>query len=405
MKRHRTGGRAVAFAAAALALAGAAVLSQPAQASARPRLTISPTIGRGGTSVGVLGSGFARNATGFVAFGRSRVATIHTNRLGRFATRFRAPAATPGRVAVTVVVRVGRKRIPGTTRFRPRALQRSVKLFSLTEPPAPPPAILTAVGDISSSGSNKNAIAVRDVIRAQNPAQILMLGDYQYTYGSLNAILGGADKIWGPKPGGLFPLVKPTAGPTHDIKSCAENDYRAYWGVAGMQPYSFDVGAWHIISLPSAAYAYGCNTAGVLTWLKQDLAAHRNTCTLAFWHEPYWTRPTAEHNRDTAVKPWVQALYDAGADVILNGHQHDYQRFAPQNPNDQVDTARGLREFVVGTGGIGLYPFTGQAANVEASDATTFGALQLTLRPTSYAWSFLRAAGGTFNDSGSWACH
>ena len=278
---------------------------------------------------------------------------------------------------------------------------------STTPPPAPSGTdpIVMAVGDFTSRASNDNDIAVRDVVKSQEPTVILGLGDYQYKYGSRAELLDGFDKIWGPKPGGLFPLIKPTAGPTHDITSCSESDYRDYWGVGGMQPYSFDLGGWHVISLPSAAYRYGCDTAGTLAWLEQDLAMHANTCTLAFWHEPYWTRPTAEHTRDTAVKPWVQALYDAGADVVLNGHQHDYQRFAPQNPSDQLDPARGLREFVVGTGGIGVYGFTGAAANVEASDATTYGALKLTLRSTGYDWSFLPAAGGSFADAGSGTCH
>jgi hypothetical protein len=407
MKRHRTGARTSAFAAAALALVGAAIIWHPAQASTRPALKLSPNAGLGGTVVRLQGSGFARNATGFVTFGRSRIAAIRTNRRGRFVTRFLAPSVVPGRAVVAAIVRVGRKRIPGTNRFRPRSLQRATKLFSLQEsPPAVVmPAVVMAAGDFTSSGSNKNDVAVRDLVRGQSPSQVLFLGDYQYTYGSLSAILGGADKIWGPKPGGMWPLIKPTAGPTHDITSCTESDYKAYWGIGGMQPYSFDVGAWHVISLPSAAYRYGCNAAGILAWLKQDLAAHTNACTLAFWHEPYWTRPTKEHTRALAMKPWVQALYDAGADVILNGHQHNYQRFAPQNPSDGLDTSRGIREFVVGTGGIGSYGFTGSAANVEASDATTYGALKLTLRPTGYDWSFLRAAGGSFTDSGSGACH
>jgi hypothetical protein len=366
----------------------------------------------------VKGSGFVRNATGFVKFGPRRVAAIRTNRRGRLATRFRAPSAAAGRVTVTVIVRVGRVRVPGTNRFRPRSLQRAARLFSLrgSSPPNPTPTgtspspsgpdqVVMAVGDLVSSATNKNAIAVRDLVKGQNPNQILMLGDYQYSYGSLSAILGGADKLYGPKPGGLWPLIKPTAGPSHDIKSCAENDYKTYWGVGGMQPYSFALGSWHIISLPSAAHRYGCNTAGVLAWLKQDLAAHTNTCTLAFWHAPYWTRPTSTHGRDLAVKPWVQALYDAGADVILSGHQHNYQRFAKQNPSDQLDPARGLRQWVVGTGGVGHYSFTGSAAHVEASDATTYGALRLTLRSAGYDWSFLRAAGGSFTDSGSGACH
>ena len=404
MRRHRTGARTSvsAVAALALALAGVAIVWQPAQAAARPAVGISPKAGRAGTVVRVQGSGFARNASGLITFGRSRVATIHTNGRGGFAARFRAPFANPGRVRVTAIVRVGRVRIPGTNRFRARSLQRTAALFGLRPSPSP---VVMAVGDLVSSATNRNSIAVRDVVRAQSPTQILMLGDYQYTYGSMGAILGGADKIWGPKPGGLWPVIRPTAGPTHDITSCTESDYNAYWGVAGMQPYSFDLGAWHVISLPSAAYRYGCNTAAVLAWLKSDLAAHKNVCTLTFWHEPYWTRTTATHGRATSLKPWVQALYDAGADVILSGHQHDYQRFAPQNPSDGLDPARGIREFVVGSGGIGFYPFTSSAANLEASDAATYGALKLTLNPTGYDWAFLRAAGGSFTDSGSTACH
>ena len=412
MRRHRIGATTSvsAVAALALALAGVAIVWQPAQAAARPAVGISPKAGGAGTAARVQGSGFARNASGFITFGRGRVAAIHTNRRGRFVARFLAPLATPGRVRVTALVRVGRKRVPGTNRFRARSLQRKVVLFSLQPSPPPvvvpsPAPVVMAVGDLVSSASNRNSIAVRDVVKAQSPTQVLMLGDYQYTYGSMSAILGGADKIWGPKPGGLWPLIKPTAGPTHDITSCTESDYNAYWGVAGMQPYSFDLGAWHVISLPSAAYRYGCNTAAVLTWLKSDLAAHRNVCTLAFWHEPYWTRATSTHGRETSLKPWVQALYDAGADVILSGHQHDYQRFAPQNPSDGLDSARGIREFVVGSGGIGFYPFTGSAPNVEASDAATYGALKLTLNPTGYDWAFLRAAGGSFTDSGTTACH
>ena len=400
--RHQRTGATLMFAAAALALVGAAIVWQPAQAAAPPAVGISPKAGRAGIVVRVQGSGFARNASGFITFGRIRVARIQTTGRGRFVARFRVPFATPGRVRVTAIVRVGRVRIPGTNRFRARSLQRAVALFGLRPSPAP---VVMAVGDLVSSASNRNSIAVRDVVKAQSPNQVLMLGDYQYTYGSVSAILGGADKIWGPKPGGLWPLIRPTAGPTHDITSCSESDYKAYWGVAGMQPYSFDLGAWHVISLPSAAYRYGCNTAAVLTWLRSDLAAHKNVCTLAFWHEPYWTRATATHGRVTSLKPWVQALYDAGADVILSGHQHDYQRFAPQNPSDGLDSARGIRQFVVGSGGIGLYPFTGSAPNVEASDAATYGALKLTLNPTGYDWAFLRAAGGSFTDSGTTTCH
>jgi len=90
-----------------------------------------------------------------------------------------------------------------------------------------------------------------------------------------------------------------------------------------MAPYSFNLGSWHIIQLPSAIYRYDCDPAGVLAWLRADLASHRTACTLAFWHEPYWTRTTDEHGRTREVKPWVDLLYGAGVEVVLNGHQHN----------------------------------------------------------------------------------
>ncbi len=156
-----------------------------------------------------------------------------------------------------------------------------------------------AVGDVTSSATNPNAIAVRDVAGTQNPDQILMLGDYQYAYGSLSAILAGADKIWGPKPAGLWPLIKPTAGPLHDIKSCTESDYKSYWASRGCSPTRFNLGAWHIISLPSAAYHYGCNTAGILAWLKQTSPTTR---TRAPWRSGM-SRTGRARRRGTTVAP------------------------------------------------------------------------------------------------------
>ena len=158
MKHHRTGARTLIFAAAALALVGAAIVWQPAQAAARPPLKLSPKAGGGGTAVRVQGSGFARNASGFITFGRSRIATIRTNGRGRFAARFLAPLTAPGRVRVTAIVRVGRKRVPGTNRFRARSLQRKVALFLLQPSPAPAP-VATAL-----CGSGGTAPAVYDHI-------------------------------------------------------------------------------------------------------------------------------------------------------------------------------------------------------------------------------------------------
>jgi hypothetical protein len=261
-----------------------------------------------------------------------------------------------------------------------------------------------AVGDYTASATASNSRAVHDLIAAQNPDALLGLGDFEYD--DIGSILSGWNVMYGPRPGGLYPLTFPTAGPTHDVTSCTDGRYQTYFGRPAERIYSFDIGGWHVVSLPSSAWRYGCNTAALTTALAADLAAHPSLCTLAFTHEPYWTRPTATHTRTTAERPWIQALYDAGADVVLFGHQHDYQRFLPQDPGGNPDPARGITAFVVGTGGIGLYPFTGAAANVAASTGTTYGALELTLRAGSLTWQFKRAAGGAFTDGpGRVVCH
>ncbi|MCA1676744.1 MAG: alkaline phosphatase, partial [Actinobacteria bacterium] len=152
-------------------------------------------------------------------------------------------------------------------------------------------------------------------------------------------------------------------------------------------------------------YRHKCNPAAVLAWLNKDLDTNHQRCTLAFWQDPYWTRPTEKHDRTTAVRPWIDTLYTHGVDVVLQASNHNYQRFAPQDPNDRLDPIHGIRAFVVGTGGISHYQFTGDAANVEASDDTTFGALAMTLHPYGYDWRFEPAWKGGFTDEGSGHCH
>jgi len=267
--------------------------------------------------------------------------------------------------------------------------------------------VVMAAGDFQGgSGAGGNAGAVASLMSQQNPSVILGLGDFQYDYGSQSALLAGFDRNFGPRPNGLWPRIRPTAGPTHDVNSASDTrgGYWSYWGREPFRGYSFDLGNWHIVQLPSPAYRYGVDTSGLLTWLNADLNANTRRCTLAFWHEPYWTRQTGAHTRTTSVRPWVQALYDHNAELILSGHQHDYQRFAPQTPSDQLDSARGVRGFVVGTGGNGHYTFIANAANLEVSDDTSYGALKLTLHPGSYDWRFL-ATNSSFTDSGSAACH
>ncbi len=139
------------------------------------------------------------------------------------------------------------------------------------------------------------------------------------------------------------------------------------------------------------------------TWLKSDLAAHANKCTLAYWHEPRFSSGS-EHGSDSSFDPFWRDLYAANAEIVLNGHDHEYERFAPQNPSGVAD-AIGIREWVVGTGGASHYTFGLPIANSEVRDNTTFGVLRLTLHPASYDWQFVPVAGGTFTDAGSTSCH
>ena len=134
-----------------------------------------------------------------------------------------------------------------------------------------------------------------------------------------------------------------------------------------------------------------------------DLAAHRTTCTLAYWHIPLFSSGGRAALNSQAL--WQQ-LYNAGADVVLNGHDHIYERFAPQTPGGVADAAQGLREFIVGTGGANHTSLVATAANSEVRNTNTYGILKLTLHPSSYDWQFIPAAGtGTFTDSGTQSCH
>jgi hypothetical protein len=139
-------------------------------------------------------------------------------------------------------------------------------------------------------------------------------------------------------------------------------------------------------------------------WLRQDLAAHPTRCTLAYAHHPRFTSGTNSPGSNS-IKPLFQALYDYGADVLLVGHDHHYERFAPQNPSGARDPARGIREFLVGTGGRGFHPVNTIIPNSEIRNNVTFGVLKLTLRPASYDWQFVPEAGATFRDAGSQMCH
>jgi hypothetical protein len=285
--------------------------------------------------------------------------------------------------------------------------------------------VIAAAGDIAcdptSSSFNAglgtstacDAMATSNLLLSRPFAAVLALGDNQYGCGGLAAYALSYELSWGrvklithPVPGNH---EYQTSGGTDCDTTGNASGYYTYFGSAAGDPtegyYSFDVGSWHLIALNSNCDAVGGCWAGSPqeTWLREDLAAHPAQCTLAYWHHPRFTSGSV--GETTAVAPLWQDLYAAGADVILNGHAHGYERFAPQDPNESYDPVNGLREFVVGTGGEDFHSFVTNEPLSETREDTTFGILTLTLHADGYDWSFLPAAGGIYADSGSGSCH
>lgn len=228
---------------------------------------------------------------------------------------------------------------------------------------------------------------------------VFTLGDNVYPDGTASQF----SDCYGPTWGRHKNRTNPVPG-NHDYHVSGASAYYNYFGAAAGDPnkgyYSYNLGAWHIIALNSEV-GYQAGSAQE-QWLKADLAANQNVCTLAYFHHARFS--SGQHGNITRMQPFWQALYDNGADVVVSGHDHTYERFAPQNPSGQADATRGIREFVVGTGGSGLYPMPSIQPNSQVRNNTTYGVLKLTLHSASYDWEFVPIAGQTFTDSGSANC-
>jgi hypothetical protein len=264
-------------------------------------------------------------------------------------------------------------------------------------------AVLIGAGDIADCKDLSGAEATAKLLD-QNAGTIMAVGDLAYPDGTKENFVC-YDKTWGRAKA----RTRPAAG-NHEFHSAGGTPYFDYFGAAAGDPktgyYSYELGAWHIIVLNSECLDVGGCEAGSPQekWLRADLTSHPVSCTLAYWHKPLFSSGGA-HGNDLTVKPLFQALYEANADVVINGHDHDYERFAPQDPEGSPDSKRGIREFVVGTGGKNHRPFGATKPNSELRDATAFGILKLTLKPNSYDWEFIPEAGKIFTDSGSGMCH
>lgn len=264
------------------------------------------------------------------------------------------------------------------------------------------PTTLVGTGDIATCPSTGDE-ATADLIDNID-GTIFTTGDNAYP----DATDADFQNCYEPSWGRHKPRIYPSPG-NHEYHTSGASGYFDYFGAAAGDPaegyYSYELGNWHIVSLNSMCEeAGGCGEdSPMVSWLKEDLAASSNTCTLAYWHHPLFS--SGYHGNQDKMSPTWDALYSANVDVVLNGHDHAYERFAPQDPSGVADSARGIREFVVGTGGADLRPFETIQPNSEVRNADTHGVLKLTLQATSYDWEFVPVAGKTFADSGRDSCH
>jgi acid phosphatase type 7 len=274
------------------------------------------------------------------------------------------------------------------------------------------PVLLLAAGDIARcNGSGDEATAaLLDTL----PGTVAALGDLVYESGTAEEFA----QCYAPSWGRYKARTRPAAG-NHDYETAGAAGYFGYFGSAAtpLDPkcrtscrgyYSYNLGSWHIVVLnTTCSEVGGCGVGSPQEqWLRRDLDAHPTKCSLAYWHHPRYS--FGKFHDAPLLQPLWQALYDHGVEVLLTGHDHNYQRFTPLDDNvpPNPDPERGIREFVVGTGGANFTPLDSpRPPNAEAGNDDTFGILKLNLHPSSYDWTFIPVAGETFTDSGSGTCH
>ena len=327
-------------------------------------------------------------------------------------------AGRRGRRALTVVRTDGR--------HLRRVASSSADVRSVAWQPRPTDAYIAAAGDIACDPARRSfsgglgtrrscrALYTSDLLLERDLWAVLVLGDLQYDDGLLGKYMQSFDRSWGR----VKSLLRPAMG-NHEYIG-GGNGYFDYFngpgqadgpaGPRGLGYYSFDVGDWHIVALnsqcghrPRRPGVPGCEAGSAQEqWLRADLAAHPTACTLAYWHHPLIS---SRLGVDDAVRPLWEALAEAGVDVVLTGHDHSYERFAPLDAAGRVDYANGIRQFIVGTGGKSHQRERSLALESEVRNSRVYGILELRLRPDSYHWKFVPEAGRRFTDDGARSCH
>jgi hypothetical protein len=353
--------------------------------------------------VSLRGSRFPARRRASIMLGSVAVGAARTDRHGGFRKGFTVPSLPLGRHLLRVTA--------GS-----RTLSAG---FEITADP-----VVAAAGDIACDPDRPNFNGgngtpelchmrqTSDLVLGLKPTAVLGLGDMQYEAASLEDFLASYEPTWGR----FKAITRPVLG-NHEYGTRGAKGYFDYFngedssrGPAGLRArgyYSFDVGAWHLIAINS-----NCSEIGItcgdgfpqVNWLRADLAAHGNRCVLAYWHHPLFS--SGQQGNHPTMHPIFAALYEAGVDVVLTGHDHYYERFAPQTADGTPDPARGIRQFIVGSGGRDLQRTKKPVKNnSELRHHETYGVLALRLHPTSYDWEFLPEAGKTFRDAGSQPCH
>jgi hypothetical protein len=262
--------------------------------------------------------------------------------------------------------------------------------------------VLVGAGDIADCGTNgaSSTASLLDDISGT----VFTAGDNAYPEASAQNFAQCYEPTWGRHKARTMP-----AAGNHEYHTPGAAPYFAYFGTKAGDPskgyYSYDAGLWHVVVVNSNCVEIGGCSAGTPQeqWLRTDLATHPAACTLAYWHHALFA--SGQQGSNPIMLDIWKALYEFGVDVVLNGHDHDYERFAPQNPLGAADAAYGIREFIVGTGGAPLYPFGTVKANSEKRDNSAYGVFKLTLRDRSYDWQFVPQVGKTFTDAGTAQCH
>ena len=266
-----------------------------------------------------------------------------------------------------------------------------------------PPEIFSGAGDIASCSNNNDEATAK--LLDNLPGKVFIIGDNVYPNGTTSEYNNCYHPTWGRHKS----RTHPSAG-NHDYNTSGAAGYYAYFGAAAGDPskgfYSFNLGAWHVVVLNSNISKSTTSAQG--TWLRNDLAANHNLCTVAYFHHPMYSSSGGSGSGGvtySSVRPLYDMLYAGGVDLVLAGHRHFYERLGRMKPDGTRDNVYGTRHMIVGSGGIGGGTVSNKFPTSEVANGDTRGVLKLYLYEDSYAWKFLPVAGKTFTDSGSTGCH